>query len=89
MTFEALIESTPSYAKDLKLNLSSLLRQTESTEQQSWGTAVACALASRNLKLYESLSAEASQRISAQTLEAAKMAAALMGMNHSFTVFFT
>lgn len=87
MTLEALLESTPSYAKDLKLNLSSLLRQTELTEQQTWGTALASALASRNMKLYETLSAEASQHLSPQAMEAAKTAAALMGMNNIFYRF--
>ena len=86
MTLEASLESTPSYAKDLKLNLSSLLRQTELTEQQTWGTALACALASRNVKLYETLSAEASQYLSPQAMEAAKTAAALMGMNNIYWV---
>jgi lipoyl-dependent peroxiredoxin subunit D len=87
MTLEALLESVPSYAKDLKLNLSSLLRQTELTEQQTWGTAVASAIAARNAGLLEALSAEAAQRLSPQALEAAKTAAALMGMNNIYYRF--
>ena len=87
MTLEALLETTPSYAKDLKLNLSNLLRQPELTDQQIWGTAVASAMASRNQKLYDTLCAEASQRLSPQALEAAKTAAALMGMNNVFFRF--
>jgi len=87
MTLEALLETTPSYAKDLKLNLSNLLRQPELTDQQIWGTAVASAMASRNQKLYETLCGEASQRLSPQALEAAKTAAALMGMNNIFFRF--
>jgi alkyl hydroperoxide reductase subunit D len=87
MTLESLLESTPAYAKDLKLNLSSLLRQTELTEQQIWGTAVACAIASRNPRLLETLVAEAQTRLSPQALEAAKTAAALMGMNNIYYRF--
>jgi alkyl hydroperoxide reductase subunit D len=87
MTLESLLESTPAYAKDLKLNLSSLLRQTEFTEQQIWGTAVACAIASRNARLLETLVAEAQTRLSPQALEAAKTAAALMGMNNIYYRF--
>jgi lipoyl-dependent peroxiredoxin subunit D len=87
MTLEALLESVPSYAKDLKLNLSSLLRQTELTEQQTWGTAVASAIAARNAGLLEALSAEAAQHLSPQALEAAKTAAALMGMNNIYYRF--
>ena len=48
MNLESLLAKVPDYAKDLKLNLSSVLRQTELTEQQLWGTAVCSALASRN-----------------------------------------
>lgn len=87
MTLESLLETTPGYAKDLKLNLSGLLRQPELTEQQIWGTAVASALASRNPKLIEALNAEASSRLAPQAMEAAKTAAALMGMNNIFYRF--
>jgi alkyl hydroperoxide reductase subunit D len=87
MTLESLLESTPAYAKDLKLNLSSLLRQTELTEQQIWGTAAACAIASRNPLLLETLLAEAQTHLSPQALEAAKTAAALMGMNNIYYRF--
>ena len=38
MTLEALMDTVPSYAKDLKLNFSSLvMQQTELTAQQNWG----------------------------------------------------
>ena len=48
MNLDALLEIIPSYAKDLKLNFSSVVRQqTDLTEQQLWGTVVACAMASR------------------------------------------
>jgi alkyl hydroperoxide reductase subunit D len=87
MTLEALLETTPPYAKDLKLNLSSLLRQTELTEQQIWGTALSSAIAARNSQLLETLSAEAGRRLSQQAMEAAKTAAALMGMNNIYYRF--
>jgi len=87
MTLESLLEATPAYAKDLKLNLSSLLRQTELTEQQTWGTAVASALAARNEVLRETLFAEASRRLSPQAMDAAKTAASLMGMNNIYYRF--
>ncbi len=87
MTLESLLESTPSYAKDLKLNLSSLLRQTELSQQQIWGTAVASAIAARNPKLLETLSSEASRHLPPEAMEAAKTAAALMGMNNIYYRF--
>ena len=53
MSVETLLESIPAYAKDIKLNLSSVLKQTELTPQQLWGTALACAIASRNTAVLE------------------------------------
>ncbi|MGH9631699.1 MAG: carboxymuconolactone decarboxylase family protein [Bryobacteraceae bacterium] len=87
MTLESLAENIPGYAKDLKLNLSSVLRQSELTEQQSWGTAAACAIAARNPDLAETVLLEAQLHLSPQALEAAKIAAAIMGMNNVYYRF--
>jgi hypothetical protein len=53
MSIETLLESCPDYAKDLKLNLGTLLRQPDLTEQQVWGSAVAAAMAGRNARSSE------------------------------------
>jgi alkyl hydroperoxide reductase subunit D len=87
MTLEQLAETIPAFAKDLKLNLSSVTRQTELTEQQLWGTVLACALASRNPKVAETLAGEAVQHLSPQAAEAAKTAMALMSMNNVYYRF--
>lgn len=88
MSLDALIESIPSYAKDLKLNFSSVVRQqTDLTEQQLWGTVVACAMASRNEDLTAMAIEEAATHLSPQALEAAKGASAIMGMNNIFYRF--
>jgi lipoyl-dependent peroxiredoxin subunit D len=87
MTLEQLSERIPDYAKDLKLNLSSVLRQTELTGQQLWGTAVASAVAARNCELTAAVLAEASSHLSPQAVEAAKSAAAIMGMNNVYYRF--
>lgn len=88
MTLDQLLESLPNYAKDLRLNFSSLVRnQTELTEQQLWGTLVASAMASRNTELIQATLAEAAQHLSGQALEAAKGAAAVMGMNNVYYRF--
>ena len=88
MTFDQLMETIPGYAKDLKLNFSSLVRQqTELTPQQLWGTVVASAIATRNLVLIVAVLAEAANHITAQTLEAAKSAAAIMAMNNIYYRF--
>jgi alkyl hydroperoxide reductase subunit D len=84
---EALLSSIPDYAKDLKLNLSAVLKQTELTEQQIWGTAVASAIAARNPQIIKTILAEAATRLSPEALNGAKAAAAIMGMNNIYYRF--
>jgi lipoyl-dependent peroxiredoxin subunit D len=83
MNLSDLLETVPPYARDLKLNFSTLTQQTDLNEQQIWGTVVGYAVASRNPELTQTLLAEASGHLSPSTLEAAKGAAAIMGMNHN------
>src|SRR5271165_5800268 len=88
MNLDEVIESLPSYAKDLKLNFSSVVRQqTELKEQQLWGTVVASAIASRNEQLIETVLEEAPTCLTPEALEAAKAAAAIMGMNNVYYRF--
>lgn len=87
MGLDRLLEKIPGYAKDLKLNLSSVLAQTELTEQQLWGTAVASAVASRNAHVLSALAEEAQPHLSAQAMDAAKGAAAIMSMNNVYYRF--
>jgi alkyl hydroperoxide reductase subunit D len=84
---EQLLESLPDYARDLKLNMGSVMRQPEMTAQQAWGTAVACAMAVRNPRLLESVLSEASKHITGQAVFAARAAASVMGMNNVFYRF--
>ncbi len=86
-TLEQLLESVPTYAKDLKLNLSSVLRQAELTPQQTWGTAVGAAYASGNQAIYRAILDEAAKAVSNETIESAKAAAAIMGMNNVYYRF--
>ena len=88
MSLDALIEGLPPSAKDLKLNYSSLVRNnTELTAQQLWGTVVASALATRSAALTAAVLEAAPAQLSSQALEAAKTAAAIMGMNNIFYRF--
>ncbi len=88
MNLDALIETIPSYAKDLKLNFSSVVRQqTDLNEQQAWGTVVASAMTSRNQPLIAAALDEAATHLTREALEAAKGAAAIMGMNNIFYRF--
>ena len=87
MTINELLETVPAYARDLKLNLSSFLSQAELTEQQTWGTIVASAVASRNAEMVQAAIVDAAEHLSPQALEAAKGAAAVMGMNNVYYRF--
>ncbi len=87
MNLNELLETVPAYARDLKLNFSSLTQQPELNEQQIWGTIVASAVASRNAELTQAVLAEAATHLTPQALEAAKGAAAVMGMNNVYYRF--
>ncbi|MGA2965648.1 MAG: carboxymuconolactone decarboxylase family protein [Terriglobales bacterium] len=87
MTLNELLDTVPAYAKDLKLNFSTLLQQQELNEQQIWGTVAASAVASRNPQMLQAALAEAASHLSPPALEAAKSAAAIMGMNNIYYRF--
>jgi alkyl hydroperoxide reductase subunit D len=85
MALEALRESLPTYAKDMNLNLSSLVAETVLTDQQKWGCFVASAHAvgvPAVVKAVEAAAAEAG--LSETARDAAKAAAAIMGMNNIY-----
>ena len=89
MSMEAIAQLLPDYAKDLKLNLSSVLRPMELTPTQTWGTAVACAFAVRNPALLRAVMDEASRNVDGTTVAAAKSAGAVMAMNNVYYRFQT
>jgi alkyl hydroperoxide reductase subunit D len=77
----------PDYAKDIKLNLSSLVNDETLNTQQLWGTMLASALAGRNAFVIAQITQEAKRNLSAEAFEAAKAAAAIMGMNNVYYRF--
>ncbi|MGH8620111.1 MAG: carboxymuconolactone decarboxylase family protein [Burkholderiales bacterium] len=87
MNIETLKERIPEYAKDLKLNLSSLAQEAALTEQQRAGTFVATAIASRNQDVAAAVVAEFGGKLSPEALTAAKAASAIMGMNNIYYRF--
>ncbi len=87
MTIETLKNALPEYAKDIKLNLSSIVNEDTLTEQQLWGTLLASALAGRNALVIKSIAAEAEEHLSPEAINAAKAAHAIMGMNNIYYRF--
>jgi lipoyl-dependent peroxiredoxin subunit D len=84
---EALRQKLPEEAKDLKINLQSVMKGGSLSDDQRWGVAVACAIASRNPELREATYADAKAVVSEAVISDAKAAAALMGMNNMFYRF--
>jgi alkyl hydroperoxide reductase subunit D len=85
MSLDALRESLPAYAKDLSLNLSTLAGETTLSEQQKWGCFVAAAHAVGAGPVIKAVEASARDAgFPAEALEAAKGAAAIMGMNNIY-----
>lgn len=87
MNLEQLLDTVPPSAKDLKLNLSNLLQQPELSKQQIWGTAVTSAITARNPRLLAAITAQAAEHLTEQAMEAARAAAAVMGMNNIYYRF--
>lgn len=84
MALDELKNALPGYAKDLKLNLGSVIGNSDLPEQQLWGTVLACATASRSPRVIRELEPEAKSHLSAEAYEAAKAAAAVMQMNNVY-----
>lgn len=81
---EVLRQSLPSYAKDLKLNLQSVLKDGSLTEEQRLGVALAAATSARYEPLREALN---DLLDSPEVTEDAAAAAALMAMNNVYYRF--
>jgi alkyl hydroperoxide reductase subunit D len=85
MSLDALRETLPAYAKDLSLNLSSLANETVLSDQQKWGAFVASAHAVGQRALIRAAEdAAAAAGLSPEAANAAKAAAAIMGMNNVY-----
>lgn len=80
----------PDYARDLKLNLGTVLTTDGApglTEQQIWSVALASAIAARNTALARDIEAAAGDKLDAAHINAARAAAAVMGMNNIYYRF--
>lgn len=87
MSISELKNQIPDYAKDIKLNLSSLAADETLDAQKLWGTFLASALATGNASVIAAVEADALDHLSAESVTAAKAAAAIMGMNNVYYRF--
>jgi alkyl hydroperoxide reductase subunit D len=84
---EALRNTLPDAARDIKLNLQSALEQSSLSPAQRWGVAVASAVAARNPLLRAAVLADARAQVTPAVLDDAFAAAALMAMNNVYYRF--
>ncbi|WP_441250463.1 alkyl hydroperoxide reductase [Kitasatospora sp. McL0602] len=84
MALDELKSALPDYAKDLKLNLSAVIGNSDLPAQQLWGTVLACAMATRSPAVLRELEPEAKANLKPEAYTAAKGAAAIMGMNNVY-----
>ncbi|MEU5385454.1 MULTISPECIES: alkyl hydroperoxide reductase [Kitasatospora] len=84
MALDELKAALPDYAKDLKLNLGSVIGNSDLPEQQLWGTVLACAMATGSASVLRELEPEAKANLKPEAYEAAKGAAAIMAMNNVY-----
>src|ERR1700758_849069 len=90
ITLDTIRDALPDYARDLKLNLGSVLSATGApglSEKQIWAVALASAIASRNSDLTRDIEALAATHLDAAYINGARAAAAIMGMNNIYYRF--
>jgi alkyl hydroperoxide reductase subunit D len=89
-TLDTVRDAIPDYARDLKLNLGSVLSTAGApglTEKQIWAVALASALASRNPEFTRDMEALATAHLDVAYMNGARAAAAIMGMNNVYYRF--
>lgn len=87
MSIDQLKSALPDFAKDVRLNLSSMASDETLTPRQKYGLFVACSIAARNATVRKAMEAEAAAHLQPGELSAAKAAAAIMGMNNVYYRF--
>jgi alkyl hydroperoxide reductase subunit D len=90
MSLDSIRDRIPDYARDLKLNLGSVLAPTGApglNEKQIAMVALATAIASRNVELTQGIEALAKPQLDEPSVNAARAAAAIMGMNNIYYRF--
>jgi alkyl hydroperoxide reductase subunit D len=84
---DRLRERMPPFAKDIQLNLSSVLQGGALDDDQRWGVAVACAVTVGDVVLRDAVLLDAATKVGEAVLDDARAAAALMAMNNVYYRF--
>ena len=87
MSLKDFAQSLPDFAKDIRLNVGSLLNEASLGDQRKYGLILACAHASGYKPLVEAAEAEVADKLSPEAANAARAAAAVMAMNNVYYRF--
>jgi alkyl hydroperoxide reductase subunit D len=87
MSIEQLKDSIPDFAKDVRLNLTSMASDETLDPQTKYGLFLACAIATRNPAVISAMEAVAADKLTPAAIAAAKSAASVMAMNNIYYRF--
>jgi len=87
MSIDELKGQIPDFAKDVRLNLSSMVSDESLGEQTRYGLFLACAVATRNPAVMSAFEALAAEKLTPAAVAAAKAAASVMAMNNIYYRF--
>jgi alkyl hydroperoxide reductase subunit D len=87
MSLKQFADTLPDYAKDIRLNLSSILSDQLLGDQRKYGLLLTCAHGSGYRPLVAAAEAECAPKLSAEAANAARGAAAVMAMNNVYYRF--
>ncbi len=77
----------PDFAKDIRLNVGSLLNEAVLNDQRKYGTLLACAHGTGHKPLVDVTEAEVADKLSPEAANAVRAAAAVMAMNNVYYRF--
>jgi alkyl hydroperoxide reductase subunit D len=87
MSLKTFAEALPDYAKDLRLNVGSLVGDQTLGDQRKYGLLLACAHGTGYKPIVEAAEAEGEGKLSPEAANAARAAAAVMAMNNVYYRF--
>jgi alkyl hydroperoxide reductase subunit D len=87
MSLKEFVDTLPDYAKDLRLNTSSLLNDQTLGDQRKYGLILACAHGTGYRPVVAAAEAEVQGKLSPEAANAARAAAAVMAMNNVYYRF--
>ncbi|MGH6613637.1 MULTISPECIES: carboxymuconolactone decarboxylase family protein [Sphingomonas] len=87
MSLKDFAGTLPDFAKDIRLNVGSLLNEQHLPDQQKFGLLLACAHATGYKPLVDVTEAETAGKLSPEAANAARAAAAVMAMNNVYYRF--